>query len=438
VAVLIAGAGMAGLAAARELEDRGVRSVLIEARDRVGGRVVTVRDGFEDRQHAEGGADLIESNHDAVCALAKRLRVSLVPILSRGFGYYGPDRAGRVRRQRSFAGFSPVNETLASLVRDYQLTEQDWDGPIARRMAMQSVADWLRRSRRGKDPAKTAQLLAGFRGFRGLFLADPEDLSLLALVDFFADDPFGADADMLRVPGGNDELATRLAATLESPIHLRTVLRRVRYTRSGVVATVETPTGLSTMNADALIVTLPPVPLRRVIFDPAPPDAWQRAIRTVRMGAATRVLLQFNRRFWRRKGLPSLFASDQPTGAVWDGNEQQRGAGILSLLAGGGASAQLSAILRRSGINGVVDRLHWLGRPSRLLASTVIRWERDEWAGGGYAYFDRRFDPSLRGALGRPFGRVFFAGEHTSFRWQGYVNGAIESGQRAAAEVAGL
>ena len=422
---------MAGLAAARELEDRGHQSIIIEARDRVGGRVFTIRDGFHGRQHAEGGADLIESNQEAVCALAKRLHLSLVPILKRGFGYYGPDRSGRLKRQSAFAGFASINERLASLVRDYKLAEQRWDGPLARRLGAESVAAWVRRT----GGTEASQLISRFRGFRGLFLADPEDLSLLALVDFFAGDPFGGDAEMLRIPGGNDELATRLAATLRSPIHLRTVLRRVRHTKSGVVATVESPDGRGTIKADAVIVTLPPVPLRRVVFDPAPPAPWRRAIRSIRMGPATRLLLQFERPFWRRKGLPSLFASDQPTGAVWDGNEQQRGThGILTLLAGGGASAQLSAILARKGARAAAGQLDWLGRPSRLIASRAIRWERDEWAGGGYVYFDRGFDPGLREWLARPFGRVIFAGEHTSFRWQGYVNGAVESGQRAAAE----
>ena len=430
--VLIAGAGMAGLAAARELEDRGVGVTVIEARSRVGGRVVTIRDGFEGRQHAEGGADLIESNQEAACALAKRLRLSLVPILPRGFGYYGPDRAGRVKRQSAFAGFAPINEALASLVRDYKLAEQRWDGPIAKRLSEISVAQWARK-------LGMKELMPRFRGFRGLFLADPEDLSLLALVDFFAGDPFGGDDEMLRIPGGNDQLATGLAASLKAPIFLETILRRVRHSAAGVVATVETPNGLDTIRADALIVTLPPVPLRRVVFSPAPPREWQEAIHQIRMGEATRLLLQFQRPFWRRKGLPSLFSSDQSTGAVWDGNEQQSGAhGILTLLAGGGASAQLSSLVTRDGAASVAKRLDWLGRPSRLLASHMIRWERDPWAGGGYVYFHRGFDPTLREWLARPFGRVHFAGEHTSFRWQGYVNGAVESGQRAAAELSAL
>src|SRR5947208_1171316 len=126
--VLIAGAGMAGLAAARELEDRGARTTLIEARDRVGGRVVTIRDGFHGRQHAEGGADLIESDHEAASAMAKRLGLTLRPILKQGLGFYGRDRSGRMRRRSGFEGFAAINVPLAAIVREYKLAEQRWDG----------------------------------------------------------------------------------------------------------------------------------------------------------------------------------------------------------------------------------------------------------------------------------------------------------------------
>jgi monoamine oxidase len=439
VHVLIAGAGLAGLSAARELEDRGMRATIIEARDRVGGRVVTIRDGFSGRQHAEGGADLIESDQEHVCNMAKRLRLSLVPILKHGFGYYGPDRAGRVRRQSAFEGFHPINEALASLVRDYKLGEQRWDGPIAAKLSRQSVAGWVRSICKARRRGEVEQLVARFRGFRGLFLADPEQLSLLALVDFFADDPFGGDSSMLRVVGGNDQLATALAATLDSPIHLRTVLRRVRAGRAGIIATVDSPSGRTEVRADAVICALPPAPLRRVVFEPGLPVPQRHAIRRLPMGPATRMILQFESRFWRRHRQPSLFASDQPTGAVWDGNEEQRGhSGILSLLAGGSASGELQKLIARGGPAAVVRRLAWLGRPSSLVASHTISWEDDPWAGGGYAAFHTDFDPGLREWLARPFGRVLFAGEQTSARWQGYVNGAIESGQRAAAEISAL
>src|SRR5262249_51584631 len=130
------------------------------------------------------------------------------------------------------------------------------------------------------------------------------------------------------------------------------------------------------------------------------------------------------------------FGSDQPTGAVWDGNEEQRGpAAILSFLAGGGASTSIQQILANEGAGGVAARMSWLGTPPAILASRTVTWEDGPWAKGGYAFFDPPFAPTGRDLLARPAGRILFAGEHTSLRWQGYMNGAVESGQRAAAEV---
>ena len=161
-----------------------------------------------------------------------------------------------------------------------------------------------------------------------------------------------------------------------------------------------------------------------------------RAFWSLRYGAATRLVLQFRRRFWNKPGRPNAFGSDQAFGAVWDGNEQQRGPhGILSFLAGGTASRELQSILRTGGPEAVAGQIRWLGRPTQVVASRSVTWEDDQWARGGYAYVDPRFNPALRDWLARPAGRVVFAGEHTSVKWQGYINGAILSGHRAAAEI---
>jgi monoamine oxidase len=159
----------------------------------------------------------------------------------------------------------------------------------------------------------------------------------------------------------------------------------------------------------------------------------------VRAARVNRLLLQFDRRFWKVRGRPLAFGTDLPAGAIWDGNEQQKGrAGILSFLAGGQASKALQEVVGREGIAGVVKQIGWLGRPSSVLTARTIAWDHDPWVRGGYAYFDPGFDPLWRAWLARPAGRIVFAGEHTSIKWQGYMNGAIESGRRAAAEIAAL
>lgn len=106
---------------------------------------------------------------------------------------------------------------------------------------------------------------------------------------------------------------------------------------------------------------------------------------------------------------------------------------------GGQASEDTQKIVAQRGVGGLVDALDWMGsRSATLLHSRIVTWEDDPWAQGGYAYFDPGFDPHLRDWLTRPHGRIIFAGEHTSVTWQGYMNGAVESGLRAAKEVCAM
>jgi len=279
-------------------------------------------------------------------------------------------------------------------------------------------------------------LAAGLRGLRGFYLAAPEDLSLLVLVEQFAGDDVPGRGEMFRIRGGNDRLATAAAKALRGRVILNAIVRRVRQDVSGVRITVDERGGRRDIEADYCVLTLPASTLRDVQFEPSLPEDQHRAIATLRYGRATRLLLQFARRFWRHGRAAKGYGTDLSIGAVWDANEQQRGPeGMLTLLAGGRASDEMQQILAREGVRGAIERLTWLGTPAPLIASRTIVWEHEEWSRGGYAYFDPQFDPRLRAWLPRPAGRLFFAGEHTSDRWQGYMEGAVESGKRAAAEV---
>ena len=430
--MLVAGAGLAGLAAARDLEADGADVTIVEARDRVGGRVHTIRDGFARGQHAEAGADLIESEQTAVLELAQACGLETVRILKDGWGFYGVDSSRRRRARTASGTFETAARLLAGEIRDYQLAERRWDSAVTARLARMSVADWLERIDAGNG------LRSAMRGLRGFFLADPEDLSLWVLVDQFSSGGAPGEGKMFRIRGGNDRLPRAMAAALRSSPILETIVRRVRRAGDHVVFAIERGGQLDELRGDYGVLALPATTLRHVVFEPALPNEQHDAFARLRAGPATRMLLQFERPFWRRPGRPRAFGTDLPIGAVWDGAEDQRGPGMLVLLAGGRASSELRRIATDDGAEGVLRRLAWLGRASPLLASRLIAWEEDPWARGGYAVFDPSFDPALRSWLARPAGRVLFAGEQTSDRWQGYMNGAIESGRRAAAEIRAL
>jgi monoamine oxidase len=436
--VLVAGAGLAGLAAARELTKKGAAVTIIDSRDRVGGRVLTVREPFLHGEHAEAGADLIDESQTAICTLIADVGLRTARILPGGFTSIRQD--GRRRRIAGKRGWKHLASRLQPEVRAFCVSEQRWDGGVADSLAPESVARWLDRIR---APRALKDVAIGLRGF---FLADPDELSLLALVDQFADAGTPGSEKMVRIIGGNDRLPAALARALGSSIHLNTILHRVAQGRDGVTTALESNGRVSEARFDYLVCAMPATTVRDVVFEPALPDLQRNAMTTVKYGAATKTALQFDRAPWRKRGKPRAFGTALPIGAVWDGNEEpafaasrlrrRRRGGILTLLAGGSASAATREMLAAEGPLRIVRELSWLNlKNAELTAWTSVSWEHERWSRGGYAFFDTQFPPSLRYWLARPFDRIFFAGEHTSLRWQGYMNGAVETGMRAAEEV---
>jgi monoamine oxidase len=427
ISVLVAGAGLAGLTAARALTTKGAAVTVIDARDRVGGRVFTFREPFLHGEHAEAGADLIDESQTEICALIAAVGLRTAKILPGGFTSIR--QHGARRRIGSKRGWDDLAKRLQPEVRAFCVSEQRWDGGVAESLARETVAQWLDRIR---APKAIKDVAVGLRGF---FLADADELSLLALTDQFAEEGAPGSEKMFRIRGGNDRLPAALAKALGSRLRLQTVLRRVTHTRDGITAALESNGRTAEARFDYLVCALPATTVRDVVFAPALPEPQRQAIAMIKYGAATKTALQFDRAPWRKRGVPRAFGTALPIGAVWDGSEDHKGK-ILTLLAGGGASAATQRMLAAEGPSRIVREMSWLDfTNTTLTASASMSWEHERWSRGGYAFFDTQFPPALRYALARPFERIFFAGEHTSLRWQGYMNGAVETGMRAAEEM---
>lgn len=431
VRVIVAGAGLAGLTAARGLSQQGASVRVIEARHRVGGRIWTYRDGAIAPHHAELGGEFIDKGHKAIRRLCKEFDLDLVRVLRRGFGF-AMEQRGRIRvfpKQRHV--WEKFSEAVERAAHAFNRAGKDWSSTAAALVAQRTVREMLDYSN------ADAQTHAFATALRGLFLAEPEDLSALVAAEQTLEGTDPGQVEMYRIEGGNDRLIEALQQDTRCQIDLNHVVRAVEHDDKSVGVVIDGPTGKrSTAVAEYLILTLPAPLVLELRFAPALPDIQRRAFELLTYGPATKVILRFSSRWWREPGRPRAFSSNLPIGALWETAEDQSKAAMLTLLAGGNASASLREILAQEGAAGIKRRLRWLGGgPKETPTLHAVTWEEEPWSRGGYAYFSSRFDPALRPLLGRGAGRVIFAGSHTSREFQGYMNGAVESGLRAVEDI---
>jgi monoamine oxidase len=431
--VIVAGAGLAGLSIANGLVESGRAVTLLEARDRLGGRAWTVSDPFMDGAYGELGAEFIDEDHKRMRGLVARFGLEAVRVLRRGFTqrYRGDSGEFEVSRTR---GWTELTNALAPLVRDYKTAHGASDADRIRELSTFSVREWLQR----RDAPPHVHAMAD--AMRGFFLADPEDLSALPLAAEMAQGGSPAQTPIYRVVGGTGQLVDALARATDAQLLLNHRLEAVRHGTDRVVCDVLDENGRrQEIEGDALVFTIPASTLSDVAITPALPEEQWRAITALRYGCATKAAVQTSGALFGQSPARA-FATDTHAGAFWDASEgQPTGGPVISFLAGGSASEALARRLR-GGADLLLSDLCWLRRGDsipRARAMASWQWERDPLARGGYAYLDPGFDPAWLPLLGRRAGRLFFAGEHTSENYQGYMEGALESAERVLRELAG-
>jgi len=432
--VVVVGAGLAGLAAAWDLERRGWEVTVLEARRRIGGRCHTLR-SFDGGQTAEAGGEFIDTTHRQMRRFARRFGLRLDDV--RGSGARYDDVAyvrGRFRNFDSYAGPGVRREIDRFYERAWRLARGlDPADPAAAgaRHDRRSVADFIDslgirgRAREVLD-----------RELRDDYAIEPEKLSLLFLLHetkvTWSTPDSGVEA--FRIQGGNDRLAHGFAARLERRPHLGARVSAVTVTAGGV----RVRAGGEEISADHVVLAAPLPGLRGVRFRPALPDVLDSAIRRLQYGPITKTPLQYRRRFWHRKGWSGDTYTDLTLGTTWEATDRQGGRrGVLMAYASGRNGLTEARIGKRARIAALADQVERIYPGSRALLgpATSIAWSNSGLNGGAYSAFAPGQVSDYWTALRRPaHERIHLAGEHTA-TLSGYMEGALRSGLRAARRI---
>jgi monoamine oxidase len=440
VDVLIVGGGLAGLRAAQVLREAGRQVVILEARAVPGGRVQTLRAPFTENLHAEAGPIRIPGMHRRVLGLAQQYRLSMVPFASSGgaalvtIGGTSVRVPDELSKATAALGLGADEAGLAqgALLRKYvQNLPEDiatltpTAASYGRWQAHDQVTwpDWLR-ARGASDGAVSLMTLG----------ADSRQLSALYVLRQFA--MLQNTDQFFKIEGGMDRLPRAIAGSLGGIIRYRSAVTKIEQTATTVRLDYQQNGRPASINGRQVIVTAPFSTLRRIEIRPPLPPSHTRAIETLPYFPAVRVLLQSGSRFWDDAGLTGAARTDQPA-EIWDCTyDQPASSGILGATVGGAIGESLTAMPRPRAVRAGTDLVAKTFPQVRtqLRRSSIYRWAADPWSRGAFAVFRPGQMSAVMPEITRPEGRLHFAGEHTS-SWMGWMEGALESGERAAQEV---
>ena len=444
-AVAIVGAGVAGLTAAWRLRQAGIAADVYEANSRVGGRMYSLRGHFPNDQVVELGGELIDTSHVRIRGLAAELGLELDDLLADGAGlsqevwHFGGQRRGERELIEALGPLARALERDQARLPDADIT---WRTPHGLEdLDRLSMAQWL--DREGVDGWLRQLVDVSYTTEMG---AEPALQSALNLIDFIGIEDghfslFGESDERFHVRGGNDLVVKGLAGRLEDAIHTGMVLEAIAQSADGgSVLSFRQGTASREVRADLVILALPFTTLRRVRIDAPMTPAKRLAIDTLGYGNNAKLMIGFNARPWRAQDSNGSVFTDLPFQSSWETSRAQPGAGgILTNVTGGAHAVAIGAGPARVQAERSVAQLEQVfpGIGAARQGATEVRfhWPSQPWVMASYACYAPGQWTTLRGAPGEVEGRLHFAGEHTALDTQGFMEGGVESGERAAAEV---
>lgn len=449
--IVVVGAGLAGLTAALRLKQAGYTAQIYEASDRVGGRCWTLRGAFNDGQMIEKGGELIDQSHTAIRSLAQELGLNLDNLLraevngTEPLYYFDGEPYTYVQATNDLKAcwqkiHSDVSAASYPTLYD-SYTQRGWE------LDHMSIIDWINETVPGGVNSKLGQLLDVAYNIEYGGESDVQSaLNLLYLLAYSGQGNlriFGPSNEKYHVVGGNDQIPQRMAAQLTGQINLGKELVAVKKNSNGTYAlTFKSGNKSSTVTADRVVMAIPFTILRSSVnlsqagFKPLK----MTAINEQGMGTNSKMHVQFTDRHWVGLGGNGDTFSDTGYQNTWEVSRAQAGgSGILVNYTGGNVGASFGSGTPASRAQQFLGQLEpvlpgisakWNGK------ATIDYWTGHRWTKGSYSYWKvgqyTKFSGVEREIEG---GVVHFCGEHTSVDFQGYLNGAVETGERAAAEI---